>query len=122
MTARHPEVNRALHVIHERSADSRLTLRPVARQSNVSERHLRRLFTPAVGTTFRQYLRDHRMRRAVELVRMSTYEMKEIAAMVGYADPSHFSHDFRECLGSTPSQFRAEWRMQQQMEDRSPDV
>ncbi len=44
------------------------------------------------------------MRRAVELIRDQT-PVKEVALELGYKDPAHFAHDFKDYFGVSPSCF-----------------
>jgi len=46
------------------------------------------------------------MEKALELLRISFLDIKEIAAKVGYNDSTHFMREFKKAYGSTPSQYR----------------
>ena len=59
----------------------------------------------ATGATFKEYLTQLRMGKAVELA-CTNLSTAEIAAQVGYADEHHFMRLFREQMGCTVSQFR----------------
>lgn len=74
----------------------------IAFKCRVSTRQLERFFQTKMGASPHKWLRDLRMRRAVELICEQT-TMKEIAAELGYKDPAHFAHDFKEYFGMPPS-------------------
>lgn len=70
------------------------------------ERHMGRLFRRLTGKSFRRYLSELRVEKAMELLAESTHDVKAVAAMVGYSDPNYFSRDFRARAGCTPIEFR----------------
>jgi AraC-like DNA-binding protein len=58
------------------------------------ERHIQAMGRPAPH----RWLRDLRMRQAVEMMSCLT-PLKIVAIDLGYKDPSHFAHDFKGCFG-----------------------
>lgn len=68
--------------------------------------HLARLFRDTLGLGFSDYLIELRIQKAANLLRQSNRPIHEIAARVGYADPSRFTIHFRRRFGQTPSEFR----------------
>jgi AraC-like DNA-binding protein len=53
-----------------------------------------------------QYLRHLRLEEARRLLENSFKQVKVIAAAVGLPDRSHFTRDFKEKYGCTPSEYR----------------
>ena len=98
-------LDRALSVIDERLGDPTLSLLNLSHAVGVSEGHLGRLFRKT-GLTFRQYLRELRIRKAAALLLRSADEVKCIAIDVGYRSQAYFGREFRECVGLTPQRFR----------------
>jgi AraC-like DNA-binding protein len=74
--------------------------------SRISISHLARLFKQKHGMSFAEYLRDIRIQRAAQLLAGTDRPIREIAAAVGYADPSRFAEHFGRCFGVTPRVFR----------------
>jgi AraC-like DNA-binding protein len=68
--------------------------------------HLARLFREELGLSFSDYLIELRMQKAAELLRRSDHTIQQIAARVGYADPSRFGIHFRRRFSQPPSAFR----------------
>ena len=95
-------IEHVLALSRERYQDPTLSLKTVSRILNISSEHLGRLFLKHVGSTFRPYLRDFRMQKAMELLTCSTHEVKIVSVMVGYRSHSHFGQDFREWKGMSP--------------------
>ena len=52
------------------------------------------------------YLQRLRLRRARLLIERTFLSVKEVMALVGYNDPSHFSRDFRHEHGVAPTELR----------------
>jgi AraC-like DNA-binding protein len=99
-------VGRLLWLINNQYSDPSLSLTRLSAKLHLSERHLGRLFHHQTGTNFRQYLQHLRMHEAARLLAHSAFDVKMIAGMVGYHDPSHFGKDFKIVMGSTPRMFR----------------
>jgi AraC-like DNA-binding protein len=73
----------------------------------VSVSHLARLFQQQHRMSFAEYLRKIRMHRASRLLAgADDLSIRQIAAKVGYRDPSRFTEHFRRCFGTTPRSYR----------------
>lgn len=64
--------------------------------------HLRVLFVKAFGVTPKQYRMRRRMAEAMEWIAGSRLSAKEIAARLGFLQPSHFSAAFKAVHGLSP--------------------
>jgi len=62
------------------------------------------------GAMFNHITENLLKRRAEVLLGQGDAAVTEVALMLGYADPAHFTRAFRRWTGMTPSQFRAEVR------------
>lgn len=65
-----------------------------------------RSFKQYAGTTPMQYLVERRMANAQALLETTSYNISEIAALVGYDNPLYFSRIFRKQKGMSPSEYR----------------
>jgi len=83
-----------------------LTVAALARRVNLSRSRFAALFVAQTGVAPVQYLQRARLRRARVLVERSFLSVKEIMALVGYNDPSHFARDFRREHGVPPTALR----------------
>ena len=75
----------------------------MAAAANLSPSRFRHLFTAQTGLPPSQYLRRMRLRRARLLLESTFLSVKEVMALVGYNDPSHFSRDFKQFHNVLPS-------------------
>jgi transcriptional regulator GlxA family with amidase domain len=96
--------------IIEREYASELELDAVARRLATSRRQLQRAFAEAGQTSFRTYLAQVRMRRALEMLREGSLPVREVAGRVGYRQAAQFAKTFRRHHGRPPSSFRREGR------------
>lgn len=84
----------------------KLPLRELAGATGLSISRLCHLFKNHIGLGAAHYLKLLRMQRAKDLLETSTLSVKEIAARLGYNDPSRFVEDFGKACGQTPLQHR----------------
>lgn len=59
----------------------------------------------AVSSPMR-HLERLRLERAMQLLRLSTHNLYDLAAAVGFCDAKHFSRRFHAIVGMTPSDYR----------------
>lgn len=78
----------------------------VANRLGLSTSHFRHLFRQASGQPFHRYLVSVRLESARKLLRDSSASVSEIAVMVGFQSPAHFSRSFAHRFGASPNQFR----------------
>lgn len=79
----------------------------LAARVNLSPSRFRHLFKAQIGLGPAQYLQSLRLRRARLLIERTFLTVKEVMALVGYNDPSHFARDFRRVHRVAPSVLRA---------------
>jgi AraC family transcriptional regulator, arabinose operon regulatory protein len=85
----------------------RIGIPELAAQVNLSPSRFYDLFRAQTGMGPGQYLQSLRLRRARLLIERTFLSVKEVMALVGYNDPSHFSRDFRRSHGLSPSALRS---------------
>jgi AraC-like DNA-binding protein len=76
-----------------------------ARRLNVSERHLRTLFTGAIGVSPKRFVQLNRVRSV--LSRAGAQKGAQLALDSGYYDQSHMTAEFRATMGVPLSRFLA---------------
>lgn len=78
----------------------------LAEISSLSASQLHRQFKHKTGTTPMDWIRHERMNLAKRLLIAPDIKIAAVALSCGYVDPYHFSRDFRQIAGQSPSQFR----------------
>lgn len=99
------EVARIRAFIDENYA-KKIGLDDIARAVGGSKYHICRLFKQNTGSTILDCLVARRMERARGLLREGDYSVKQISAMVGYADPNYFTWTFKKIEGVSPLKYR----------------
>lgn len=80
----------------------------MAEQLGLHPGWLAQAYRAAMGEGIRQTIRRRRVEHATTLLRGSDLTPAEIAAAAGFCDQSHMNRGFRQLLGRTPLQVRAE--------------
>ena len=81
------------------------TIKELAKLVGTNELKLKTGFKHLFGNTIYGYLTDHRMDYARLNFETSRIQVKEVAAKVGYSNPSHFIAAFRKKFGVTPKKY-----------------
>jgi AraC family transcriptional regulator len=89
-----------------RDLRAKLTLHDMARAVNLTSFHFCHLFKAQTGRSPAKYLKAMRLERARELLETTSLSVKEIRALVGINDESHFARDFRATYGITAQAYR----------------
>lgn len=78
----------------------------VARAAGLSVDWLAHRFPSALGMTVKEFVMRLRVELASHLLRTSSLKLEEIAERAGFADASHLSRVFKQCIGIRPGEFR----------------
>ena len=84
----------------------RIRLTELAEAAKISPSRLSHLFKTEMGLSPGQYLMRLRMQKAGTLLATSRLSVKQIMALVGYDNKSHFVRHFRRSFGLAPSEYR----------------
>lgn len=75
-------------------------------QSGYSPAQFRRNFQQILGCSPRSYLVQIRLERGRHLLESTLLPVAHVAAQAGFSNPEHFSRQFAEHYGTTPSRYR----------------
>jgi len=90
----------------EQHAAKTISIARLSSRYQLSERHFCRVFKKHTGFTPYQYYLQFRIRRAKELLRSSSFSLKEIAVRLRFENSCHFAKFFKKKTGLLPSQWR----------------
>lgn len=104
-----PVVSRAVQFIREHAARP-LRAAEVIAAAAASRRSLERRFRDAMGCTVLEQIRLEHVRRAQLLLTGTDLSLDRVAERSGFATTPHFASVFREATGTTPGQYRRQFR------------
>lgn len=87
-------------------SDGNLSLEDVCAATSYNKTYLSAVFRKDFNLTVNEFILSQRIRRAKEMLRYSEYGIDGIASQLGFASVAHFSRQFKEVTGQTPSQYR----------------
>ncbi len=87
-----------------------ISIKEIARDSDVHPIHLARAFRRYFGCSPGDYRRQCRMERVKQLLVHGTTPLAELALQVGFKDQSQFTSAFKRFTGMTPGAFRRTFR------------
>ena len=103
--SKNPNVQRVGDLIKD-NPHQKLSLKEMARATNLSSSRLSHLFKTEMGTSPAKYMKSARMHEAANLLETTSLSIKEITFSIGLADESHFVRDFKTTYGLTPARYR----------------
>ena len=99
-----PRIRQAINFLGERETPK---LSEVAARLNLSTSRFRHLFKKELGISPKHYVTLLRLRWAKQLLENSWLQVKEVTAVIGVNDVSHFVRTYKAVFRQTPSQTRA---------------
>lgn len=91
-----------------RETRGRISVAELARELEVTPRHLRRLFSRRVGISPKQYAKIVQVNAVLAAMRPGQPgKIQQLALENGYYDQSHFIRDFTRHIGQNPTEFLA---------------
>lgn len=99
------QIRNALRYV-DRHYSEPVRIEDLAEACNISETHLRRLFSAYINMKPVEYLNMVRVLRACEMLRSSNETMAAVAVRCGFSTISTFDRNFRAVIGVTPLQWK----------------
>jgi len=92
---------------------SSLSVEELAKLCNLSLSSFKREFKKIFNDTPSNFMNTERVKKAVELLKVSDFTISDIAYETGFNDPSYFARLFKNKMGVSPSTFQEKYRMNQ---------
>ncbi len=78
----------------------------IASACGLNRSYLSRLFKKATNSSIQEYLKNYRMKMAIQFMAETTQNIQDISFSVGYNDIFTFSKAFKKHTGYSPSEYR----------------
>lgn len=98
-------LERLVKCINDNLDNPDLTSEYLASEVGLSRVHLYRKLKELTNQSATNYIRNIRLTKAAELLRQKKCSISEVAYLVGYRTPNHFSTAFKELYGVSPSEY-----------------
>ncbi len=99
------QINKAIDFIQQHYSQ-KITLQQAAQQAAMSPTHFKRLFKLQTGKTMAQYLLQHRLEKAREILRTDDQSLTRIAVQCGFATAAYFGYWFKKHFNVTPKEYQ----------------
>jgi AraC family transcriptional regulator len=96
---------RASELLHE-NMHGRIRLSDIARECGLSVSHFARSFKTSFGISTHQWLIQHRIEHAKQLMTQTTMSLIDIATQSGFNDQAAFNRAFHQLAGVSPGRWR----------------
>jgi len=98
-------MERMVKIINDNLANPDLTSEFLAREVGLSRVHMYRKLKELTNQSATNYIRNIRLTKAAELLRQNKTSVSEVAYLVGFRTPAHFSTAFKELYGVSPKEY-----------------
>ena len=88
----------------------RFTIDALSKQYHINATTLKSTFKAIYGLPIAAYMKNIRMQRAASLLRENTYNIAEIARMVGYESQGKFAQAFKDSFELLPTEYRKNYK------------
>jgi hypothetical protein len=96
-----------LKEIIQDQVDTSLNLTEISKSLDINPSYLSREFSKYFDNlSFGEYIRKRRIEKAIELIKLNTHSLTEVAYLTGFSDQSHFTRIFKQHTGKNPSAFK----------------
>lgn len=99
-------MNQVLDTIERNLDNGNLTVEDIAQEVHMSRSVFFKKLKSLTGLSPVEFLKEVRMKRAVQLIETEEYSMAQIAYMVGINDSHYFSKCFKQQYGITPTEYK----------------
>ena len=99
------QIKPAIDYIENHFLTEKISVVYLANICNISESYLKKLFIKKFGIPPTKYIIQLKINYACDLLQSGLYNITQISEMCGYSDVYFFSHQFKEYIGISPTEF-----------------
>ena len=100
-------LRKALNIIENHIEESEFGVETLAREIGMESSTLYKKMMALIDMPPGEFIRDIRLKRAVQLIGQKHLTISEISFMTGYNNPKYFTKVFRKHYGMSPTEYRA---------------
>jgi len=101
-------LDRLLAFMEKNYQDSNLNVELLCVELEMSRPQLYRKLQTLTGLSVQEFIKSFRLKKAAAFLRSGDQRISDIAYLVGFSDPQHFSKSFKIQFGKSPTQYAAE--------------
>ncbi|MEL6479060.1 MAG: AraC family transcriptional regulator [Pseudomonadota bacterium] len=99
------QLRRVIQRIEDSLSDP-VSLEDLAAEAGLSQHHFARQFRETTRQSPYAFVLDHRLSKAIWMLKETDAKLAEIAFRCGFADQAHFTKHFKKRIGVAPKQYR----------------
>nr|QGT51167.1 hypothetical protein Firmicute1046_2430 [uncultured Firmicutes bacterium] len=100
------ELIREIHNLLIQNLDKRFTIEELSKKYLINTSSLKSTFKAVYGLPISAYVKEYRIKKAMELLQNTTDSISEIANVVGYKTQSKFTQAFKDTTNILPTEYR----------------
>jgi len=104
-TTTHPLIAQMISTTAEHFRDKKFSISSLSSMLNYSPKYLSAIFKREMGLTYREYLRNLRIKHANFLMEQGVVSVKNVAILSGFSDALYFSKVYKQEQGISPSEY-----------------
>lgn len=98
-------IDSALKIIHRQYRNSALSLNLISEMLHINASYLSRTFKNEIGIGISEYINNHRIKRAKDMLTLEHLTVKETAERCGFESYTYFFRVFKKIVGVTPKEY-----------------
>lgn len=115
-------IDRLTEVVRKNISNSNFGVSDLTRQIGISHSSLHRKLKSTTGQSISQFIREIRLKRAMELLKMQDVTVSEVAYEVGFGSNTYFAKCFHEYHGFPPAEIKKRYSATYELFDGNPDI
>ncbi|MBB3696852.1 response regulator [Flammeovirga yaeyamensis] len=106
-------LNRLVKIVEDNISDSEFTVEKLAMEYGVTTLRLNQKLKALTGQTAKGFIRNIRLKRAAQLLKLGRFNVSDVTYEVGFNDLKYFRNCFKKEFGLLPSQYAKEKRAEE---------
>jgi len=92
-------------VIDQHLSEADFDVTAMVSKMNMSHSTVLKRIKTLTGVSLVEFVKSHRLKRAAQILEKQSFQIAEVAYMVGFSDPKYFSKCFSKEFGKTPTEY-----------------